>query len=292
MWRQITLSVDESGVDALSDLLSGLGALSVSFEDDGDQPLFEPAPGEIPLWHRTRVTGLFESSVDPAIIRLALAERYPDSAGSFTVTELEDQVWERAWLDHFRPTRFGHRLWVCPTGFDPPEPDAVNILLDPGLAFGTGTHPTTALCLEWLDAQVLPGKTIIDYGCGSGILAIAALKLGAAQAYGIDLDPQALTASADNARKNAVENRLTLFLPHQSSGLSAAVLVANILAVPLMTLAHELINRIPVGGALALSGILVSQAQAVMDAYRPRIAFEPVVEREDWVLLAGVKVAD
>jgi ribosomal protein L11 methyltransferase len=292
MWRQITLGVDESAADALSDRLSGLGALSVSFEDDGDQPLFEPAPGEIPLWHKTRVTGLFEPDVNTEVIRQVLLAQYPDSADSFTVTELEDQVWERAWLDHFRPMRFGNRLWVCPTGFEPPEPEAVNVLLDPGLAFGTGTHPTTALCLEWLDGQVLSGKTLIDYGCGSGILAIAALRLGAARACGIDLDPQALTASADNARKNAVENGLTLFLPHQSSGLSADMLVANILAVPLITLARELINRIPPGGSLALSGILADQAQAVIEAYQPRIRFEPVLQREDWVLLTGIKVAD
>ncbi|MGI9213506.1 MAG: 50S ribosomal protein L11 methyltransferase [Methylococcaceae bacterium] len=293
MWRQITFSVDESCADALSDDLTELGALSVSFDDDGDQPLFEPGPGETPLWHRTRVTGLFEPDVNPETVFLALAARYPgDVLNARTVTELEDQIWERAWLEHFKPMRFGSRLWVCPGGFEPPEPDAVNILLDPGLAFGTGTHPTTALCLEWLEGQNLVDKTVMDYGCGSGILAVAALKLGAAQAYAVDIDPQALTATTDNALKNCVEDRLTCALPRTLSLSEADIVVANILAGPLAALADDLIKCLPMGGLLALSGILATQAETVISAYQPRIHFEPPVQREDWVLLAGVRVAD
>lgn len=292
MWRQITLSVDESQADTLSDHLMELGALSVSFEDDGDQPLFEPEPGETPLWRKTRVTGLFELEADIDAVRSALSLHYPDATDAGCVTELEEQVWERAWLEHFKPLRFGQRLWVCPTGFDPPEPEAVNILLDPGLAFGTGTHPTTALCLEWLDGLPLHDKTVIDYGCGSGILAVAALKLGAKTAVGVDIDPQALTASAENARKNAVEDRLSLSLPRHFDTPTADVLVANILATPLINLADDLIRRVSMGGAIALSGILAEQADAVRLAYQSRIAFEPIVQREDWVLLSGIKVAD
>lgn len=292
MWRQITISVAEARADSLSDALSELGALSVSLEDDGDQPLFEPAPGETPLWRKTRVTGLFEAEVDPECLRPLLAADYPEVLVDWTVADLEDQVWERAWLEHFKPLCFGQRLWVCPTGFEPPEPEAVNILLDPGLAFGTGTHPTTALCLEWLDGHPLTGQTVIDYGCGSGILAVAALKLGAAQAYGVDIDPQALTATAENARKNAVEEQLILSLPKHLGTPIADVLVANILATPLIQLAEDLLALVKVGGAIALSGILAEQAEAVQQAYQSRIAFQPVVQREDWVLLTGSKVAD
>lgn len=291
MWRQITFSVDEAGADALSDLLAELGALSVSFEDDGDQPLFEPGPGETPLWQQTRVTGLFEPEIDPEAVRAAVIKRYPRGIQACTTTELADQVWERAWLEHFRPIRFGQRLWVCPTGFEPPAADAVHIVLDPGLAFGTGTHPTTALCLDWLEGQTLTGRTVVDYGCGSGILAVAALKLGAVQVQAVDIDPQALTASADNARKNGVGDRLRLFLPHQIPFAPVDVLVANILAGPLTDLASALAGRLIPGGSLALSGILASQADAVRAAYRPWIRFEPMLQREDWVLLSGIRVA-
>lgn len=291
MWRQMAATVDEVLAEPLSDFLTGLGAVSVGFEDAGDQPLFEPKPGETPLWVRTRVVALFEQDADETGIRKAVSAEFGERLAAWESTILEDQVWERAWLEHFKPMRFGQRLWVCPTGFEPPEPEAVNVILDPGLAFGTGTHPTTALCLEWLDGQDLAGKTLIDYGCGSGILAVAALKLGAARAYGVDIDAQALAASKENARKNGVESGLRLGYPEELPAAPADVLVANILAGPLVELAVGITDRLRPGGLLALSGVLATQVDQVLQAYQSRIDFAPVKFFEDWALLTGQRRA-
>jgi ribosomal protein L11 methyltransferase len=291
MWRQLAATVDESLAEPLSDFFMDLGAVSVGFEDAGDQPLFEPKPGETPLWHRTRVIALFEEGADEAALRSAAAEEFGERLSDWESATVEDQAWERAWLEHFKPMRFGQGLWICPSGFEPPDPGAVNIVLDPGLAFGTGTHPTTALCLEWLDRQDLRGKIMIDYGCGSGILAVAALKLGAASAYGVDIDAQALTASAENARKNGVESGLTLCYPGDLPDTAADILVANILAGPLVELADDIIGRLRPGGRLALSGILETQVEEVRRAYESRIEFAPAVLCGGWALLAGAKRA-
>lgn len=291
MWRQMAVTADEALAEPLSDFFLELGAVSVGFEDAGDQPLFEPKPGETPLWRQTKVTALFEEGADEAEIRAAVTAEFGERLAGWESTILEDQVWERAWLEHFKPMRFGQRLWICPTGFDPPEPEAVNVSLDPGLAFGTGTHPTTALCLEWLDGQDLAGKTLIDYGCGSGILAVAALKLGAAQAFGVDIDAQALTASAENARKNGVAAGLMLGYPKDLPAAPADVLVANILAGPLVELAGEITGRLKPGGRLALSGILATQVEPVRKAYEARIDFAPARLLEDWALLTGTRRA-
>lgn len=290
MWRQLAITVDESLAEPVSDLLSNLGAVSVSFEDAGDQPLFEPKPGETPVWRQTKVIGLFDADANTNRIRNSVANQFGERVLQYQLEDLEDRVWERAWLDHFQPMRFGQRLWICPTGFEPPEPVAVNIVLDPGLAFGTGTHPTTALCLEWLDGQDLAGKTVIDYGCGSGVLAVAALKLGAAKAYGVDIDPQALTASDENARKNGVEDRLALGYPRELAAVRADVLVANILATPLIELAAEISEKVRPGGSLALSGILATQVENVRAAYASQFDFSPPVVREEWALLTGAKL--
>ncbi|MDU6435567.1 MAG: 50S ribosomal protein L11 methyltransferase, partial [Pantoea sp.] len=206
------------------------------------------------------------------------------------IEQIEDKDWEREWMDNFHPMRFGERLWICPSWRDVPDPDAVNVMLDPGLAFGTGTHPTTSLCLSWLDGLDLAGKTVIDFGCGSGILAIAALKLGAAQAIGIDIDPQAIQASRDNAERNGVADRLSLYLPHQQpENLQADVVVANILAGPLRELA-PLISVLPkTGGHLGLSGVLASQADGVCEAYADRFTLDPVAEKEEWCRITGVR---
>jgi ribosomal protein L11 methyltransferase len=290
MWRQLAITVDESLAEPVSDLLSNLGAVSVSFEDAGDQPLFEPRPGETPVWRQTKVIGLFDADANTNRIRNSVANQFGERVLQYQLEDLEDRVWERAWLDHFQPMRFGQRLWICPTGFEPPEPVAVNVVLDPGLAFGTGTHPTTALCLEWLDGQDLAGKTVIDYGCGSGVLAVAALKLGAAKAYGVDIDPQALTASDENARKNGVEDRLALGYPRELAAVRADVLVANILATPLIELAAEISEKVRPGGSLALSGILATQVENVRAAYASQFDFCPPVVREEWALLTGAKL--
>ena len=288
-WRQLAATVQESLAEPLSDWFMDHGALSVSLDDAGDQPLFEPPPGTTPLWRLTRVTALFPGDIHATPIAAAARERFGDQILAWDDTVLQDQPWERAWMEHFQPMRFGRRLWICPTGFEPPEPEAVNVILDPGLAFGTGTHPTTALCLDWLESLDLAGRTVLDYGCGSGILAVAALKLGAVAAHGIDIDPQALTASAENARKNGVEAGLTLGYPSDPSPPPADVVVANILSGPLVELAADILARLKPGGRLALSGLLTEQADTVRVAYADAVAFDPVGQREDWSILTGVK---
>jgi ribosomal protein L11 methyltransferase len=291
-WYQLSVATNESLADGTADLLSDLGALSVSLEDEGDQPLFEPKPGETPIWRNTRVIALYDNPAAAVAARQALVERFGEDGFSGWRTELiQDQAWERAWLEHFRPMRFGRRLWIVPTGFDPPDdPEAVCVRLDPGLAFGTGSHPTTALCLEWLDGQALAGKTLVDFGCGSGILAVAGLLLGAATAEGVDIDPQALAATLDNARKNGVEDRVGCLLSPRLPATPADVLLANILANPLIELAPQLAGLVKPGGRLVLSGILEEQAEAVLDAYRPRFRMEQPQSREGWVRLAGVRL--
>jgi ribosomal protein L11 methyltransferase len=291
MWQQISVATEENQAESLSDFFGDLGAISVSLQDEGDQPLFEPKPGEIPLWKATRVIALFEQDADTDLIRVGVIGRFgPQHLLDWRVETIEDQAWERAWLEHFKPMRFGRRLWIVPSGFPEPEdPDAISVSLDPGLAFGTGTHPTTALCLEWLDGQDLKGKSVIDYGCGSGILAIASLLLGAETACGVDLDPQALTATAENARKNGVEGRVQCSLPESFAPRTADILVANILANPLVELAAHLASLVRVGGKLALSGILRAQVDTVQQAYAPFFHLETPRFREDWSCLTGVR---
>ena len=287
------MKINTTGAQAeeLGDALIENGAVSVTFQDTHDNPVFEPLPGETRLWGDTDVIGLFDAETEMSVV-IAGLEFHPLLGVGFThkIEQIEDKDWEREWMDNFHPMRFGQRLWICPSWRDVPDPDAVNVMLDPGLAFGTGTHPTTALCLAWLDGLDLAGKTVIDFGCGSGILAIAALKLGAANAIGIDIDPQAIQASRDNAQRNGVSERLSLYLPHeQPDNLSADVVVANILAGPLRELA-PLISVLPVaGGHLGLSGVLASQASGVCEAYEEQFALDPVAEKEEWCRITGVR---
>src|SRR5690606_25394554 len=206
--------------------------------------------------------------------------------------EIADQDWERSWMDNFKPMRFGRRLWIVPSWHEAPEPDAVNLLLDPGLAFGTGTHPTTALCLEWLDSQGLDGLQVIDFGCGSGILAIAALLLGADRVTGTDIDPQALEASRDNAQRNQLaDERLPLYLPADMPAEPADILVANILAGPLVSLAPQLTGLVKPGGRIALSGILAEQTEEILAAYRDAFELDPVADKDGWLRVSGVRGA-
>lgn len=290
-WLQLTLEAIDHAPEQLEDALLLAGALAVTLADAGDQPVLEPAPGETPLWAHTRVTGLFDAQTDIEVVkgqlrRFLRAPILPECR----LTALEERDWVRAWMDSFHPMRFGRRLWICPTHCDPPEPAAVNIRLDPGLAFGTGTHPTTALCLEWLDGADLAGKSVLDYGCGSGILAIAAAKLGAKRVWAVDIDPQALLASDDNASENEVEDRIELFRPAElPTGLRVDVLLANILAGVLVRLAPEFGQRVKPGGRLALSGILEQHADAVQAVFSRDFAFDPPRRREDWVLLEGTR---
>lgn len=289
---QISLALDMADAQAGEDVLMEQGALSVTFQDPGGDPVLEPAPGQNPLWDRMTVLALFEYDVDQRIVRNALAASLGDEAlASWSAEVLEDRAWERAWMDGFTPMRFGRRLWVCPSTHQVDEPDAVVMKLDPGLAFGTGTHPTTALCLRWLDAQVLRGANVVDYGCGSGILAVAALLLGAEHCHGVDNDPQALTASRDNAQRNGVSHRLSLALPEEPDTSPADVLVANILSGILVQLAPRLANLVRPGGRLALSGILTTQVDEVMSAYQDAFTLDPAVQDGDWALVTGCRKA-
>ena len=288
-WLQLRLAITPDQAETCEDMLLELGAVSVTFMDAQDQPIYEPDLGTTPLWSQTHLLALFEADTDAAALQAQLTLRLsplPD----LHIEVLEDQDWERSWMDNFHPMRFGQRLWIVPSWHEAPEPDAVNLLLDPGLAFGTGTHPTTALCLEWLDGQDLSGKQLIDFGCGSGILAIAGLLLGASDAIGTDIDIQALEASRDNAQRNGIaDERFALYLPEAMPQGQAPVVVANILAGPLVQLADTISALVAPAGRLALSGILAEQAEEVRAAYQERFVLDPTAEKDGWVRISGVR---
>lgn len=291
-WIQLKINSIASNAEPLSEILQQCGALSVTLLDRDDTPIFEPLPGKTPLWDNTCVCGLFDANTDIVTTVVAVLERHPLFAGHFAYhTEiLQDKDWEREWMVNFHPMKFGNRLWICPGWCEVPDPQAVNVMLDPGLAFGTGTHPTTALCLQWLDSLDLTGKTLIDYGCGSGILAIAALKLGATQVIGIDIDPQAIQASEDNAQRNGVQSHLALYLADQQPpALQADIVIANILAEPLRELAPSISTLVKPGGGIGLSGILTRQASTVLNAYQPWFSLHPISEQEEWCRISGIK---
>ena len=287
-WLQLRLAITPEQAPTLEDQLLELGAVSVTFMDAEDQPIFEPDLGTTPLWSNTHLLALFEADTDPEALLQHLRLLWQAELPPHELEKIEDQDWERSWMDNFHPMRFGERLWIVPSWHAAPEPDAVNLLLDPGLAFGTGTHPTTSLCLQWLDAQQLQGKTLIDFGCGSGILAIAGLLLGAEHAVGTDIDIQALEASRDNAQRNQVaDDRFDLYLPEQMPDTPADVLVANILAGPLVSLAPRLASMAKPGGLLALSGILAEQTDEILQAYRDDFELDPVANQEGWIRVSG-----
>lgn len=290
-WLQLRVDAQRAEIIAWEDQLLASGAVAVTLEDNADQPLLEPGVGETPLWNLTRITGLFPADTDMQQVLQTIPEHLIQAANA-RVEILEDKDWEREWMQHYRPMQFGTRLWVCPSWLEPPEPDAVNLMLDPGLAFGTGTHPTTALCLTQLDGMSLAGQSIVDYGCGSGILAVAALKLGATLALGVDNDPQALAACRDNAaRNNIAPQQLTVAFPQQVDPnlwtQNAELVVANILAGPLIELSATLINFLRPGGTLLLSGLLQNQAEALCEHYAERLPLLVAGEKDGWVCLRG-----
>ncbi len=291
-WLQVRLAITPEQAETYEDALLGVGAVSVTFMDAEDQPIFEPDLGTTPLWSNTHLLALFEADTDPANLVAHLQLLTGGELPAHEIEHIEDQDWERSWMDNFQPMRFGQRLWIVPSWHAAPEPEAVNLLLDPGLAFGTGTHPTTALCLEWLDGQDLNDCTVIDFGCGSGILAIAALLLGAPQAIGTDIDPQALEASRDNAGRNGIDPaRFPVYLPADMPQQPADVVVANILAGPLVSLAPQITALVKAGGRLALSGILAEQAEEVRAAYADAFDLDPTAIKDGWVRISGVKRA-
>jgi ribosomal protein L11 methyltransferase len=288
-WLEFSLVAQRDSVERVERALDDVGALSVTLLDAEDHPILEPAAGETPVWPQVVVTALFDADADQHGLFDALQLLIPWlTPEKITVREVADADWTRAWMDQFKPMRFGRRTFIYPWNIEPEEADdAVIVRLDPGLAFGTGTHATTALCLDWLDGLDLAGKTVLDFGCGSGILAIAALKLGAAHAIGIDNDPQALIASRDNAERNAVADRLSLYTPEDTPQIRADVVVANILASALIALEPVLAGLSAAAAPIALSGILQGQEDEVVHAYAGDFDALAVATREDWVRVSG-----
>ena len=287
VWQQIAAVVAADSAERLGDALSERGALAVTLEDAADEPLYEPPIGTTPLWQATRVTALFDAGADFEAITLDVGNELNLGAAAWRITPLADQTWERVWMDRFEPMQFGARLWICPSHREVTEADAIVIKLDPGLAFGTGTHPTTALCLEALEGMTLNDVDVLDYGCGSGVLAIAALKLGAASARAVDIDPQAIVATQNNAADNDVVDQITAAQPRSVEPASADVVMANILAGPLVELAPTLAAAARPGAQLVLSGILRTQAAEVSAAYAADFDMQAPVVREEWVSISG-----
>ncbi len=292
-WLQLTLNATHSNSEQLSDLLSQAGAAAVTLQDAEDDPIYEPPIGCTPLWDQLLLTGLFAADTDiDKVLRFIKAQH--GEIPSHTLNPLEDKDWIRAWMDDFKPMQFGQRVWICPSWHTPPDLDAVNIMLDPGLAFGTGTHPTTSLCLSWLDEHFKKPVDVIDYGCGSGILGIAANLLGSEHVYAIDLDPQALLATRANAEKNHVSDKIDTFsvvhFRKQFPTLQCPLLMANILAAPLIDLAETLASHVSSKGQIVLSGILAEQAGKVSAAYKKWFSIDEIQQEGDWIRITGTKL--
>jgi ribosomal protein L11 methyltransferase len=296
MTSHLLLSFDLRGIDPESAEAAAIacGAIAVTFVDAGDDPVLEPAPGEVRLWHTTRVQCLFAAQRDIAALRSALGAMLALDAGAIEAITIAERIWEREWLKHFHPLRFGRRLWVCPHHERIEQPGAAVVMLDPGLAFGTGTHPSTARCLEWLDTHLQEPPTtckanlrVIDYGCGSGVLALAAVKLGAREAHCFDIDPQALIATAANAEVNGIASQVYVHDAADTLPANAELLLANILAGPLCALAARFASLVQSGGTLVLAGLMTHEASEVTEAYAPWFDVVGFGEREGWMGLAG-----
>jgi len=293
-WQNVSFLTDAASAEPVCDALLELGALSASIEDadagtPDEQPQFgEPGSVTTPGWAHSRVVALFEPDADvAAMLAEAAAQAGLEAVPAFTAEPVEEQNWVQLTQAQFDPIRVSGRLWIVPSWHESPDPSAINLVLDPGMAFGTGSHPTTRLCLEWLERTITGGESLLDYGCGSGILAIAAAKLGAAAVAGVDIDPQAVEAANANAASNDVVARFA----DSAEALAGEydVVVANILSNPLRVLAPAICAHVRAGGRLALSGILREQAEEIIAVYAPWIPLQVADMREDWVCLAGVK---
>jgi len=293
-WLQLLVDSNRDQINLIEDTLLKVGAVSVTLQEhipqgQQEQPILEPALGETPLWDHSRITGLFKADSDTNhILNILSKEINPMPATRWE--QLEDKDWEREWMDNYHPIQCAKTLWICPSWQTPPDPNATNLLLDPGLAFGTGTHPTTFLCMQWLAEQSIEGLDAIDYGCGSGILGITSLLLGANQVTGVDIDPQALLATHENVKRNSLSTeQFPVYLPQQKElkEASADIVLANILAGPLLELSNTLLDPLKINGKICLSGVLAIQAEQVKQAYSHKINFEPNAEREGWVRLSG-----
>lgn len=290
-WHQLSIITDKKTAHEISDFFSELGAVSVTYMDAEDQAVYEPELGKIQIWPSTKVIALFEMDTEPELVKTLLFTQFKNIIKENWFQEiLQDQTWERSWMEYYKPMKFGESLWVCPTGQEKHENNTICMTLDPGLAFGTGTHATTALCLQWLASHDLSNKTVIDYGCGSGILAVAAILLGAKEAHAIDIDPQAITATQANAEKNKVLDKIKCYLPEQFTAFEADIVLANILAHPLCELSESIAGLMKPHGHLVLSGILNEQAEMVSNAYRAQnIQILTPVKQQDWCRLDGTK---
>ena len=288
-WLQINCHCNKAFQEVISECMEDANALSITFQDAGDSPVLEPLPGETRLWDDLIVSALFEAEDDLSALLLTLKNKQSKwQISDIQLEKLEDQDWERAWMDDFKPMQFGEKLWIYPSWNDIPDDDSTQIILDPGLAFGTGTHPTTALCLEWLDANPPQGLSVIDYGCGSGVLAIAAVKLGADYLIATDIDPQALIATKDNMQKNQIpDTAIACYFPEKMPTEPVDLLVANILSGPLVELAETFAQLNKVGGSIVLSGILEQQTDHILDAYQAYYMNLQVAQKEDWIRVTG-----
>src|SRR3990167_5522997 len=287
VWQQLEITTHANYAEEIADLLNEHGALSVSFNDAGNQALFQLTPDDTPLWSQTKITALFLQTVNIELILQHIKQSTSHTMMDYQISTLQDQDWVRQTQQNFPPQCFSEILWVIPSWCNSNHYGNHTIKLDPGLAFGTGTHPTTALCLEWLDSAPLQNAEVVDYCCGSGILAIAALLLGANHVVGVDNDPQALLATRQNAERNDVDSKLEIVSPERFKGAPCDVLVANILAGPLVELAPRLSALVKIGGKIALSGILDHQIRTIIDAYAPFFTLDPISQREEWVRISG-----
>jgi ribosomal protein L11 methyltransferase len=281
------LALEDLDAEKVEDACFAAGALAVTFRDMRDDPVWEPAPGEFRLWPHSAVQALFPIEAGSLETVVSVATSLGIEPARINITTLEDRVWEREWLKDFRPMRFGKRLWIAPHGSVVPDADAAVVRLDPGLAFGTGTHPTTAMCLEWLDANLAVGATVIDYGCGSGVLALGATRLGATSAHAFDIDPQALIATRDNAAANDLQALITCVDSADALPSTTDVLLANILAEPLCQLAPRFATHVRAGGVAVLAGLLDAQASEVTAAYAPWFDTAAFASRDGWTALAA-----
>jgi len=290
-WWQFSVDCQAADLESVEALMQSLGALSISIRDAVEEPIYEPPPGTMPVWQSSVLTATFDAGLDPEDLQQRIESGLPRGlAASLRRDSLQDKDWQQAYREHFHAIHCAPGLWIVPSWIEPPEPEATVIRLDPGLAFGTGSHPTTALCLAWLAAHEIGGLEVIDYGCGSGILAIAAAKLGAAHVTAVDIDPQALSACSANLGRNAIDAaRVRVGKPDSAPLPVADLLIANILAGPLVELAPRFAALVAAGGRILLSGILQSQQEVIQLAYAPWFELEPATRREDWVCLGGMK---
>lgn len=290
-WVQTTFVVDAEQVESLSATLEAFLAQAVTTENAGQDEFYEVAfPGK-PSWQKVQVTGLFDSNIDVTPIVDFVRQQFTNNSSEVphTVNKLVDQDWERVWLSSFKPIQVGRELWVCPSWCEPTEPQARNIILDPGLAFGTGTHATTQLCLDWLSRENLDGQRVLDYGSGSGILAIAAIMSGADHADAVDIDPLAVEACKENAHRNGVASQMGCYLPNEVSETKPArygLVIANILAEVIIELRDTLLLHLKPDGRLLLTGILATQADKVVHAFGNDYVFTRQIQ-DQWCLLNG-----